>query len=225
MLTHKTYWIRTTHCQQIKTRLGGSYRFHWARGYVILSCTHDQGRLKIPMCFLWAHRGELVRWIAIDSAIRNTHFAAEFRDSFTSRPVLFLQTKAKLPVDSIPFCVYQLTCTCGASYADRNTGILSYQLKNRQTDISINLVESNHHINPEEAFHPVYNVRETNEQQRFNRLSLTRTEPSNWAVNKQLHTGIQSNNTLSARTLRVILMPMTTSVGRRTSGYTKSEAR
>lgn len=65
--------------------------------------------------------------------IHNTYFAAELRILFSSRPVLLLQMKNRLLVDSTPKCLYRFICTCEASYIGQTTRRLS-ELVEQWTD-------------------------------------------------------------------------------------------
>ena len=103
--------------------------------------------------------------------MRETYNAASLRIFFTSKPILAQPLNDRIPVSSTSFCVYMFPCSCGASYVGRTSRRLSERVKehhpawigsgvqkNITSGVVAHLVDSNHVVDIDAAFSPIYRV-------------------------------------------------------------------
>ena len=87
-------------------------------------------------------------------------------------PALRLRLKDSVPGSAVSFCVYSFICSCGARYIGRTTRHLSVRIrehhpawlssgvnKSIKSSILAHLVDTNHTVDVNHAFRPIYQVR------------------------------------------------------------------
>ena len=102
-------------------------------------------------------------------SLQHTFPAATLKSWFTTRPLLRLSLKDKLPVDSQNMLVYSFTCSCAAEYVGRTTRQLKARMKEHhppwlqsgdqksiRSAVVAHLADSGHVINPNESFRILY---------------------------------------------------------------------
>lgn len=107
----------------------------------------------------------------LSEAIAQTYYAASLRLSFNSMPILNQQLKDKIPRLGTSFCVYSFSCSCRSRYIGRTTRRLSERAREHcpawlysgvtrsvASAVCAHLVESNHQVKTNDAFHPIYRV-------------------------------------------------------------------
>ena len=107
----------------------------------------------------------------LSSAISQAFFAAKLRVYFTTTPAVRLQHKDKVPSSEASFCVYKFSCSCGTGYIGRTTRRLTQRVREHHpawiksgvtktinSAVVAHLVETNHRVNVQEAFQPIYKV-------------------------------------------------------------------
>ena len=105
----------------------------------------------------------------LNRSIANTFRCAQLKLVLTGSPMLRFNLKDKLPRLTTSMCIYQFTCSCGVRYIGRTTRQLHKRIKEHhpvgltrgtistiRSSILKHLVDSNHSIDIEKAFHILY---------------------------------------------------------------------
>nr|CAH8852639.1 unnamed protein product [Trichobilharzia regenti] len=107
----------------------------------------------------------------LSRSLKKTFPAAELRLTFSTRPMIRMNVKDKLPLLASSMCIYQFTCSCGARYIGRTQRSLSkrvnehlpswfYKGENRcpRSSILEHLIDSGHQVKPEINFKVIYRI-------------------------------------------------------------------
>ncbi|VDP89746.1 unnamed protein product [Echinostoma caproni] len=121
----------------------------------------------------------------LQAAVRNTYYAVDLRLIYTFKPVLPLQINDKLPVEMTSFSVDQVVCSCEITYFGRITRRLVESIREHYpgwlsrglmtpggTTITVNLVETDHHVRLSEVIEPIYTITGLRSKQVKHRLLL-----------------------------------------------------
>ena len=108
---------------------------------------------------------------SLSTKINKVFGAAELHINFHSVPAIHLHLKDKLPISATSFCVYNFSCSCGASYIGRTARRLSDRIrehcpawlskgmiKSVNSSILAHLVDHNHSVDFQTSFRPIYTV-------------------------------------------------------------------
>ena len=131
----------------------------------------------------------------LSGAVDRTFYAARLKFVFTSKPIVCLRLKDRVPDSAASFCVYSFTCSCGTRYIGRTTRRLSERVREHhpawlntgaikaiRSAVCSHLVDSNHSVDVKSAFHPIYKVR--NRQSRLVKCQILATAE---AVSIRIH--------------------------------------
>ena len=104
-------------------------------------------------------------------AIKRTYHAADLRLTFSNSPMFSTCVKDKLPKEAISMCIYEFTCSCGATYIGRTKRRLSMRIREhlptwfckgeiRSVTSSIleHLLQTDHTADPDKSFKIIYKV-------------------------------------------------------------------
>ena len=107
----------------------------------------------------------------LDKAFKRTFFAAQINCFFNSQPLFQQKLKDRLPRQANSMCIYQFTCSCGASYIGRTTRSLSTRIAEHipswlakgerkiiRSSILAHLVDTGHRVDSNQAFTVIYRV-------------------------------------------------------------------
>ena len=131
---------------------------------------HKAERKPIYLClpFKGDHLADLLNR-RLHHSLQQTFHAATLKSWFSTRPLLSLSLKDKLPVHSQNMLVYSFTCSCTAEYVGRTTRQLNMRMREQhplwlrsgdqksiRSAVVAHLADTGHSVNPDEAFRVLY---------------------------------------------------------------------